>query len=214
MSGPLASLYALINSGTDAYTKYGMYTESDLVAKTSWTDILRQASRDAGAGFRDLTAYFTGYAGNGGGNSDDIIKFIDSAVAARNRSQATAVMGTDKLYNMSVLVPGASSLFYFMSVLMNVYDRDEAAEPGVLFKKLGIEVPIATALDNRLEKMFMLYIYSSIERDADAIPRPYEGNKTDRLSRKWRQWIRNKLNKFLCSAIHVQIDVTERKCKK
>ena len=213
MSGPLASLHSIINLGTSSYSRYGLQTETDLIAKTSWSDILRQARRDAGAGFRDLTSYFTGSRSNGG-DSNSVIKFIDSAVAARNRSRATAAMGTDKLYNMSTLVPGGASLFYFMNLLMNVYDKDEAAEPGVLFKKLGIEVPIATALDDRLEKMFMLYIYSSIERDAEAIPRPYEGNKTDRLSRKWRLWIRKKLDRFLCSAIHVRINATEGKCGK
>lgn len=206
MTSRLDSLYNLVNHSVNAK---GVYDEAAVASQTSWSDIFRQVRRDTGAGFRDLTTYVTG--SRKPGDSKSVVNFIDSAVAARNRSKASTV-GTNKYYYMSTLVPGGNALFSYMNILTTVYDREEAASPGILFKTLGIEKPIATALDDRIEKMFMLYLYSSIEHDADAIPRPYESDKTDRLSPRWRKWIRKKLDTFLCSAMHVRINTLEGKC--
>ena len=203
----LSSLYRGVNAATE---QHGLYAETNAAAKTSWGDILAQAKRDAGATFRDLPFVKGFYRPSG--SADDVAEFISRAVAARNRAKGATIMNNDRLYYMSALVPGGAPLFYWMSLLMNVYAGDERAEPGIVFKRLGIEQPVATVLDDNVEKMFLLYIYACIERDPDRIPLPFPKGGSAKLGKEWRAWIRERLRRFLCSDYGVSVKMLEGTC--
>ena len=202
----LSSLYRGVNATVE---HHGLYGETNAVAKTSWSELFAQVKRDAGATFRDLPFIKSFY--EPAGTPEDVAEFLNRAVAARHRAKATSVVNKDRLYYMTALLPGGAPLFYYMNVLLNVYASDEEAEPGIMFRTLGIEKPVATILDDAVEKMFLLYIYASIERDPERIPLPFHRGST-KISREWRLWIRKKLRIFLCSEYGVSVQMLEGAC--
>lgn len=206
MSGLLTNLYNGVNVATNVVAHRGLLAETDKVAKTSWSEIFRQVKQDASARFRDLPGIRSFYQPSG--TSDDVVKFLEKAIADKRIAETQKVMGQDQLYYMTSMLPGGGALFYYMNLLLNVYSNEEKAKPGVMFETLGIERPVATVIDDKVEKMFLLYLYACIENESNVPLPPHE----KRGAGKWRRWVRHKLDMFLCADYGVSVKMREGAC--
>jgi hypothetical protein len=168
--------------------------EGQSILSADWRGAVTGLLSDARTMYRDRAA----------GQDKTVMDLLASAIAKSHLQRASDNMNADQsFYLRFVLPPPLDSVAYYAGVVRSAYAAGKRRADTAL-ASVGIEKPIAGAVDDAVEQEFLVYLYAKVE--AANAPDPYTRN--GKLSRRWRQYARRVFDEFLCRRVGVKVQLS------
>ena len=179
----------------EAYSYLQAAAEGRGLLRDNWRRTVSAIYNDAKALYRDRTR-----------SSVTVMDLLASAIAKRRLGRATGAMAADKSYYLRLLLPKPfDSLAYYAGVVKEAY-ATQARRSGTALETIGIEQPVAAAVDDAVEQEFLLYLLGKVS--AEHAPEPYT-RRGRKLTRQWRAYVRGAFGDFTCRRLGVRVALSQ-----
>ena len=178
----------------EAYSYLQAVAEGRDLLADDWRQTVSRIYNDAKALYRDRT-----------GRNVTVMDLLASAIAKRRLGRLTGAMAADTSYYLRlVLPPPLDSLAYYAGVVKTAY-ATQARRRKTALETIGIEQPVAAAVDDAVEQEFLLYLLGKVT--AENTPEPYMRGK--KLTRQWRAYVRGVFGDFTCRRLGVRVELSQ-----
>ena len=135
-----------------------------------------------------------------------VLDMLSSAIAKSHLQRAKGAMGADKsFYLRYILPPPLDSLAFYAGIVKQAYSP-QGRRADTALASIGIEKPVAGAVDDSIEQEFLVFLFAKVQQDAD-VPAPHARN--GKLSRRWRHYVRRTFDEFMCRRVGVRVALTD-----
>lgn len=177
----------------EAYAYLQAAAEGRGVLRDDWAQTVSRIYNDAAALYRDRTS-----------SSVTVMDLLASAIAKRHLGKAKENMSADASYYMRLILPKPlDSIAYYAGVVKAAY-ASAVRRTGTALETIGIEIPVARAVDDSAEQEFLLYLIGKV--GAEKTPEPYYRGK--KLTKQWRLYVRRVFQDFMCRRFGVQVGLS------
>ena len=168
--------------------------EGRSILSADWRGAVTGLLRDARTMYRDRVF----------GQGKTVMDLLASAIAKSHLQRASANMSADQSpYLRYVLPPPFDSIAYYAGVIKTAYSGGGRRADTAL-ASVGIEQPIAGAVEDAVEQEFLVYLYAKVEESG--APNPF--TRDGKLSRRWRDYVRRIFDEFLCRRVGVKVQLS------
>lgn len=176
------------------YRRLQAAAEGQSLLSSDWRSAVTGLLRDVRTVFRDRVS----------GRPTTVMDLLASAIAKAHLQRAQGVMNADQAFYLGYVLPAPlDSIAYYAGVVKQAYAAGTRRRDTAL-ASVGIEKPVAGAVDDGIEQEFLVYLYTKVE-NADT-PAPY--TRDGRLSRRWREYVRRIFREFMCRRVGVQVKLS------